>query len=178
MTGLAQRRHMSPGECKPRHRMVELFNLPGLVAVAGLASCARLTFVLVVFFMAADAFDRRFSVATQILVTGHALDRCLGMPIAQDKLGSVMVKTPDSVFPVAFQVAVGTFFAQAGVVLVIFLVASDAFPWGFLEHRAFVAGFALHLGVLAQQRETALVMVEAGGFFPAALAVAASAILA
>ena len=134
--------------------------------------------MLVVFLMAAVAFQRCLAEAAQILVAGHALDRRLGVSIAQHKLGSVMAEASGGRLPVAFQMAIGTFFAQSGVVFVVFFVAADAFPGRLFEHRAFVAILAFNLAVFTQQRKTALVMVEAGRLFPVALAMATGAILA
>lgn len=178
MAALAGSRHVAPGEREPRQCMIELFDAPGLVAVARLAGSARLAFMLVVFLVAAVAFQRYLAEAAQILVAGHALDRRLGVSIAQHKLGSIMAEAPSGRLPVAFQVAIGTFLAQSGVVFVVLFVATDAFPGRLFEHRVFVAVLAFNLAVFTQQRKTALVMVEAGRLFPAALAMATAAILA
>lgn len=83
-------------------------------------------------------------------MASHTPHRGFGMSIAQHEFGSIMTKTSGSYLPVAFQMAIRTFFAQAGVVLVVFLVAADAVSGRLLEHRAFMAAFALHLAVLAQ----------------------------
>lgn len=61
---------------------------------------------------------------------------------------------------------------------VIFFVAANALFGCLFEHGTFVAVFAFDFGMLAKQGETASVVVEFGGFLPAALAVAGSAILA
>lgn len=150
MATLAGRGHMASSKRKPRQRMVEFLNLPGLVTVTRLARGAGLTFMLVVFLVAAVTFQRCLAQAAQILVAGHTLDSRLGMSIAQCKLGSIMAEAPGSGLPVTFRMAISTFFAQSGVVFVVLLVASDAILGCFLEHRAFVAILAFHLAVLAQ----------------------------
>lgn len=83
-------------------------------------------------------------------MTGHAFNRRLGMSIAQRELGPVVVKASSGGLPVTFQMAIRTFVAQRCVVFVVFLVATDAILWRFLEHRCLVAILALHLAVLAQ----------------------------
>ena len=57
-------------------------------------------------------------------------------------------------------------------------MASKAIPGRFLEHGAFMAVFALHLGVLAQQGEAARIVVKPGGLFPTSLTVTTDAVLA
>lgn len=57
MTALAGCRNMPSGQWEPGRGMVELFNLPGPVAVTGLAGRARLTLMLIIFFVAAIALN-------------------------------------------------------------------------------------------------------------------------
>ena len=134
--------------------------------------------MLVVLLVAAKTRQRGVAKTAQIFMAGCALDGRSGMRIAQRKFCPVMIEAPGRGLPVAFQVAIRALFAQSGVVFVVFFVATDAVLRRFLEHRALVAIFAFHLGVLAQKRKTTLIVVEAGRFLPTALTVATATILA
>lgn len=72
---LASGGQMTPGQRKLRQGMIEHFDPPGPVAVARLACRTGLTLVLVVFFVATVAIQRRFAQTSQIFMTGRTLDR-------------------------------------------------------------------------------------------------------
>ena len=111
---------------------------------------AFLSFVLVVFLVATDTFQRRLAHAGQVLMASLALDRRQRVRVTQGKLGSVMTKPTSRCFPIALAVAIAALLAQCPVVLIVFLVTRQAVSGRFLEHRALVAFLAFHFGMLAQ----------------------------
>lgn len=176
VTALASGRDVPTGQREACQPMVKLGDAPRTIIMTLLTCGARLSFMLVIFFMATQAVNRGLAHAAQVLVAGRTLDRGRGMCVTQRKLGPIVVEATRGVFPIALSMAIGAFFTQAGVVLVVFLVASDAFLGRFLEHGAFVATLALHFGVLAQQGKTALGMVKLGGLLPTPLTVTTGAV--
>jgi hypothetical protein len=100
------------------------------------------------------------------------------MLVAQWKLGFAVIKTPLGAFPVTLGVACSALLIQRSFVLVVLFMTGVALLRRFLEHRRFVAGFALSICVFSQQWKAGLFMVELGGLFPAPLAVATGAVLA
>ena len=147
---LADDGNVFSGQRKPAQVMVELVDLPGAVAMALFALLSLLTFMLVILFVTAVAVQRRVAIAFQILVAAAALQFCLSMCIAKLKLGGVMVKTACGCLPVSLGVAIRAGLSQSALVLVFLLVAAVAVLGRLLEHRTFVAVFAISLHVLAQ----------------------------
>lgn len=157
--------------------MVKLRRFPGFVAVALVALGALLAFVLVVLFVATQTIQRGLPEAAHIFVTGNAFDFRLRMPISQLEFGSVMVKTTSRGFPVAFNMAICTFFAQVAHMLVVFLVAAEAILGRLFEHGTLVAILAFDFCVFSQQGKGSGLMVKLRRLFPIAFRVAAAAIL-
>jgi len=85
-------------------------------------------------------------------VAGLAFDLRPLVRVLQTKACLVVIKARG--LPVGGRMAVGAFFTQVGGVLVVFFVAGYAFLARLLEHGAFVAGLALDLDMLAQQRKS------------------------
>ena len=176
MAVLAHHSGMAPREWETAQVVVKLVDFPRTIAVTLFALLALLALVLVIFFVAAVAVQRRVAIAFEVFVAAAALEFCISMGVAKLKLRQVMVKAARSRLPVALAVAISAGLAQGALVLVFLLVAANTVLGGFLEHRVFVAVLAIGLHVLAQQREAGLIVIELGRLFPAAFAVAASAI--
>ena len=140
------------------------------------ALLSLLPFMLVILFVTAVAVQRRVAIAFQILVAATALQFRINMRIAKLKLRGVMVKAACCRLPVSLGVAIRAGLSQSALVLVFPLVAAVAVLGSLFEHGAFVAVFAIGLHVLAQQRKAGLVMIELCRLFPAAFAVATSAV--
>ena len=144
-----------------------------------LAGDALLSLVLVILLVTTDTIRPRLSHTGKVLVTGCALDSGQRVCVAQNKPGPVVIEAARRGLPVALAVAVSTLLAQGPVVLVILLVTGQAILGSFLEHRALVTFLAFHFGMLAQQGETAQIVVELlCWFFPASFAMATRAVLA
>jgi hypothetical protein len=177
MAPLTRGRDVPPREGKTRQRMVKLRGLPGFVAVALLALGALLALVLVVFFVAAQTIQRGLPEAAHIFMTCNAFDFRLRMSVSQLEFGSIMVKTTTCSLPVAFNMAICTFFAQVTHMLVVFLVAAEAILGRLFEHGTLVAILAFDFCVFAQQGKGGGIMVKLRRLFPIAFRVAAAAIL-
>ncbi|WP_247596936.1 hypothetical protein [Hydrogenophaga sp. PAMC20947] len=158
--------------------VVKACALPVAIAVAGFAGLPKLTFVLVVFGMAAVAIQWRFSKTLQIFVARVTFHDTLSVCVSQREFRSIVVKAAFGGLPVAFAVTVPTLFAQRGFVFVVLLVASKARCGRIFEHRAVVAFFALDLHVFSCQWEAGFGVIELGWLFPTALGMAAPTILA
>lgn len=150
MATLASRQNVATGQCETGQSMVKRFDFPGSITVALVTSGSGLSFVFVVFLVAAKAVKRGLAHAGQVLVAGGALDRLQRVRIAQRKPGFIVTEASGGGFPVTLAVAIAAFFTQRPLVPVVFLVAAQASSGGFLEHGALVAFLALHFGVLAQ----------------------------
>src|SRR5689334_9516266 len=164
--------HRMPAEQrKVGARVVEAGLLPGLLDVAAVAFRSELPFVLVVLLVAGDARALQLvaiQVARMAAVAFH-----LPVLAAQRILGLRVVVERD-LRPRLGGVAGLAFLPEAALVLVVLLVAADARHRRFLEDVALVAGLAFHRGVLAEQREARLRVIEAR-LLPARLVVAVGA---
>lgn len=138
----------------------------------------RLAVMFVVLFVAAETVGSRIAKTLQIFVTRHALQRCSGMCITQGKLGAIVLKPAIGVLPVPFGMAICALFTKVSLVLVIFFMAPEAVFGSLFKHGAFVAGFALFLGVLSQKWKARSSVVKLRWLFPAAFAMATTAVFA
>jgi hypothetical protein len=178
VTLCARQRRMFSKQRKARKPVLKLRHFPGLIVVALLAFRAFLAFMLVVFLVAAQAIQRGLPEGGKVLVTGLAFDGGFGVRIAQNKLGQFVLEASLGVLPVLLAMAVTTLLTQIGFVLVVFLVAAEAFLGRFFEHAALVTLFAFDLGMFTEQGEIGLVVVKLGRLFPILFCVAFAAFLA
>ena len=125
-----------------------------------LTSGALLSLVLVIFLVAAETIHGRLSQTRQVLMARRALDRRAGVRVTQNKFGLVVTKTAHRVLPVTLTVTVPAALAKRCIVLVVLPVTGKTIPGSLLEHCALVAFPAFNLGVLAQQGETAQIVVK------------------
>ena len=86
-------------------------------------------------------------------MTSVAFERRGRMRVAQLKLGAVVVKATLGGFPIALAVALRAILSKRLLMLVVFLVATEAVLGRLLEQRAFVALFALHFCVFPKEWE-------------------------
>ena len=170
--------HVFARQRELRFCVVKTRALPIAIAVAGFARSSQLAFVFVVLLVAAEALHRRRAKALQIFVTGVALQHVFAVCISQLKFGAVMVEAALGRLPISLAVAVATLSTQRAFVLIRLLVAGKALFGCVIEHRTAVAFFALGQCVFSQQGEAGLGMIELRRFFPAALGMAASTLLA
>ena len=140
--------------------MIELVlsGLPILLDMALLALVAFLALMFIVFLMAGNARGFQFVV---VQVAGMAILAFGGLVFAAQGVLGVLVMVEQNVLPDFFVVATLAFSAELAFVLVVLLMAPQAIHRRVLEYRALVASVALDLIVLAMQRETGLVVIEA-----------------
>lgn len=144
-----------------------------------LTSGALLSLVLVILLVAAETIHGRLSQARQVLMARRALDRRAGVRVTQNKFGLVVTKAACRVLPVTLTVTFPAVHTQGRIVFVVFLVTRKTIPRGFLEHCTPMALLAFNFGVLAQQGETAQIMVKfLRRLLPTPFAVATRAVLA
>ena len=144
-----------------------------------LTSRTFLSLVLVILLVTAETIHGRLSQARQVLMARSALDRRSGVRVTQNKSGLVVTKTAPRVLPVTLAVTIPAALAKRCIVLVVLPVTGKTIPGSLLEHCALVAFPAFNLGVLAQQGETAQIMVKfLRRLLPAPFAVATRAVLA
>ena len=144
-----------------------------------LTSGALLSLVLVILLVTAETIHGRLSQARQVLMARRALDRRAGVRVTQNKFGLVVTKTAHRVLPVTLTVTISASLAKRCIVLVVLPVTGKTIPGSLLEHCTLVAFLAFNLGVLAQQGETAQIMVKfLRRLLPTPFAVATRAVLA
>ena len=119
-----------------------------------------LSLVLVILLVTAETIHGRLSHARQVLVARRAPDFRARVRVTQNKFGLVVTKAAYRVLPVTLTVTFPAVHTQGRIVLVVFLVTRKTIPRGFLEHCTPMALLAFNFGVLAQQGETAQIMVK------------------
>jgi len=176
VTALASCRDVAPRQRETGARMVKFFNLPVFVGVASLTFLARLAFVFVILLVAAVTVRSSLTELGQILVTSGALQYPLGMGVTQAELGFVVFETSCGGLPIPFHMTFFALFTQGADMFVILFMATETVFGRILEHRAFVALFAIGRYMFTQKWEAAFVMVKLGGLFPASFTVTTSAV--
>ena len=157
--------------------MVELSLLPGSLVVASLALPALLLLVHVVFAVATVTVGLQMLLVDTAGVTGGALGRL--MLEMQGVFGVVVVIEGDR-FPALLDVAGLAFLTELAFValfVVVLLMAGVAGLRRVLVVLILVAGLALHVEVLAQQRVVGLAVIEAK-FLPGPFDVTVGTLLA
>ena len=170
MTFLTLCHHVFAGQREARNAVIEFHFFPGILMVAGAAFLAFFAFVLVVFFMAREAVCFQLVLVQISFVATHAFSRAM---LAQQWIFRLFVVIKGNLFPATVNVAVFTLGTKATFVLVVFLMAREAIHFEFVFVQvSLVAIIALHVLVLARQREFGFFVVIKGDIFPAALDVA------
>ena len=111
-------------------------------------------------------------------MAGHTFNRGGGVGVAQLELGLVVFEAAFGVLPILLVMALCAFLTQVGIVLIVLLMAAKAVLRRLFVHLALVAFLAFHFGVLTQERELGLLVVELGNFLPVLLGVAGHAVSA
>ncbi|MCP9450108.1 MAG: hypothetical protein NNA21_08620, partial [Nitrospira sp.] len=130
---------------------------PGLFGVAGVAAGAFLAAVFVVFFVTAIAISGDAGEAI-ILMAGPAGD--VRMFVSQGITGLAVVEA--DLFPGLLRMTTVTPLAGFSPVPIVFFMTAEAVHGRVLERGGDVAGFAVDLGVFAQEGESRGRVIEAG----------------
>ncbi len=160
VTTLASGQHVTTGQCIAGPVVVKTLNLPVDIGMATLALGSDLTFMLVVLLVTTYTLHGRVAIALDVFMARLALDLYTLMCVFQAEFGFIVVK--QSRLPVAIGMAIGTFVAQRGDVLVVLLVACHTLLAGLLVHGAFVTQLALNLDMFAEQGEVSLGVIKLG----------------